>query len=92
MPAQKIRSHLDIPVWSNPLSLIQGSIQQLVINDDPRAAEEQCEDDDSYVRNTHTDMVEVAGTQEITIELFWTYIKLSSNIRHINQHCHLVVK
>lgn len=30
----------------------QGSIQQLVIKFDPRAAEEQCEDDDPYVRYT----------------------------------------
>lgn len=33
---------------------LQGSIQQLVIKDDPRAAEEQCEDDDPYVRSVHT--------------------------------------
>ena len=39
--------------FPNSLSL-QGSIQQLVIKDDPRTAEEQCEDDDPYVRNTHT--------------------------------------
>lgn len=32
----------------------QGSIQQLVIKFDPRAAEEQCEDDDPYVRHTDT--------------------------------------
>lgn len=37
---------------SHSLSL-QGSIQQLVIKDDPRAAEEQCEDDDPYVRSTY---------------------------------------
>lgn len=36
---------------------LQGSIQQLVIKDDPRAAEEQCEDDDPYVRNTHMHVV-----------------------------------
>lgn len=32
----------------------QGSIQQLLIKDDPRAAEEQCEDDDPDVSNTHS--------------------------------------
>uniref|UniRef100_A0A3Q2Z4L7 Thrombospondin-like N-terminal domain-containing protein n=1 Tax=Hippocampus comes TaxID=109280 RepID=A0A3Q2Z4L7_HIPCM len=31
-----------------------GSIQQLLIKDDPRAAEEQCEDDDPDVSNTHS--------------------------------------
>lgn len=31
---------------------LQGSIQQLVIKDGPRAAEEQCEDDEPYVRST----------------------------------------
>lgn len=33
---------------------LQGSIQQLVIKDDPRVAEEQCEDDDPYVRHSVT--------------------------------------
>lgn len=32
----------------------QGSIEQLVIKDDPRAGEEQCEDDEPYVRQTRT--------------------------------------
>lgn len=46
-----------------------------MIKNDPRAAEEQCEEDDPYVRNTHT---------EPTMFLFTHMYLLLVIIGHIN--------
>ena len=49
----------------------QGSIQQLVIRDDPRAAEDQCEDDDPYVRNTRTHIITLMYQTCLFCWSFW---------------------
>lgn len=69
---------------------LQGSIQQLVIKDDPRVAEEQCEDDDPYVRHSVTCCnANLSNTKPKCLPS--DILKCCKNL-HVNQQLPLVVK